>query len=347
MLVWLIGSTDTTNESEVSGPEASPANQRKGASIPAVSPGAQGARPKAASPARAAGETVLRATWGSGPGQVGRRKARESNPEAPMGLILDSKGGLLLLDQVNRRVLRLGRDGVAGSPLALGSDTAQDLAVGPDGRISVLDRLGREPGVEVLDPDGRRLGRLDVVGGKIKEGGAITGLFHGPDGQYVETDNDDLVLIADAKGNPTDLEQTVPGRPSRDGKLYLKAGIVSRPAGRVYVQAHRKDRKLVWETPLNLGRPVLQILMLDSDSAGNVYLGAEVGRQDPKTHQMLDLATVVLRLDRGGQLTGALQLPPTTASPAETFRPLAVSPDGRVYQMVPGPKGITVMAYKF
>ena len=290
---------------------------------------------------------MLRATWGSGPDQVGRRKARESNPEAPMGLVLDSRGGLLLLDQVNRRVLRLGRDGKPVSPLTLGSETAQDLAVGPDGRISVLDRLGREPGVEVLDSSGRRLGRLEVVGGRIKEGGSITGLFHGPGGQYVETDNDDLVLIADTKGNPTDLEQTIPGRPSRDGKLYLKAGIASKPAGRVYVQAHLRDRKLAWETPLNMGRPVLQILMLDSDTAGNVYLGAEVGRQDPKTHQMLELATVVLRLDRSGQLTGALKLPPTTAAAAETFRPLAVSPDGRVYQMVPGPNGITVIAYKF
>ena len=264
-----------------------------------------------------------------------------------MGLTLDSKGGLLLLDQVNRRVLRLRGDGTPGAPLALGSDTVQDLAVGPDGQIAVLDRLGHPPGVDVLDPGGRRLRRLPVVGGRIKEGGAITGIFYGPGGQYVETDNDDLVRIADANGNPTDLEQTVPGRPSRDGKLYLKAGIASRPAGRVYVQAHHKDRKLVWETPLNIGRPVLQILMLDSDSAGNVYLGAEAGREDPQTHKMVDLATVVLRLSQQGQLTGALLLPPTTAAAAETFRPLAVSPDGRVYQMVPGPGGISVTVYSF
>ncbi len=305
------------------------------------------ARTSAASPARAAGETVLSAGWGTAPDQMGRRVANESNPEAPMGIALDSRGGLLLLDQVNQRVLRLGRDGVAGSPLAINSSTAQDLAVGPDGKISVLDRHGRQPGIDLYDAGGRRLGRLDVVGGRVKEGGAITGLFHGPDGTYVETDNDDLVRVADKDGKPTDLEQTIPGRPSRDGKLYLKAGIASRPAGRVYVQAHRKDSTLVWETPLVLGRPVLQILLLDSDSAGNVYLGAEVGREDPKTHKLLDLATIVLRLSGAGQLTGALQLPPTTASAAETFRPLAVSPDGRVYQMVPGPKGITVKAYKF
>ena len=61
---------------------------------------------------------------------------------------------------------------------------------------------------------------------------------------------------------------------------------------------------------------------------------------------MLDQATLVLRLSRTGQLTGTLTLPPTTASPAETYRPMAVSPDGKVYQMVPGPGGVTVSVYE-
>ena len=314
---------------------------------PVRTPTPEAPAPSPATTSESPGKALIIATWGSGPNQVGRRKARESNPEAPMGLVVDGRGGLWLLDQVNRRVLRLGPDGKALSPLPLGSSTAQDISVGPNGEIAVLDRLGKEPGVEVLGADGRRLRKLEVVGGRIKEGGAITGLFHGPDGLYAETDNDDLVQVANKDGEPTDLEQTIPGRPSRDGKLFLKAGIVSRPAGRVYVQAHTKDRKLAWETPLNLGRPVLQILLLSSDTAGNVYLGAEVGREDPQTHQVLDQATVVLRLSRAGQLTGTLILPPTTASPAETFRPLAVAPDGKVYQMVPGPGGVTVTVYRF
>ena len=264
-----------------------------------------------------------------------------------MGLLLRRDGSLLLLDQVNRRVLRLDPAGRPRSPLAIGSDTAQDLAVGPGGQVAVLDRLGQDPAMDLYDPSGRRLGRHKVVGGRVKEGGAITGLFRGPDGHYVETDNDDLVLVADHQGRPSDLELVLPGRPGKDGKLFFKAGIASRAAGTVYVQAHARDGKLVWETPLNLGRPALQILMLDSDLSGNVYLGAEAGREDPQTHAMVQLATVVLRLNGSGQLSGSLLLPPTTGDAAETFRPLAVSADGKVYQMVVGKNGISVRVYRF
>ena len=312
-----------------------------------VAPPAATDQPGPAGPARATGSTVLRASWGSGPSQVGRRVANESNPEAPMGLALDSQGRLLLLDQVNRRVLRYDTHGRALSPLTIGSDTAQDLALGPNGELAVLDRIGPEPGVQRLDSSGRTLGQLSVVGGRVTEGGSITGLFHGPGGLYVETDNDDLVLVADKQGRQSNLERTLPGRPTRDGRLFIKAGIASKAAGRAYVQAHLRDGKLAWETPVNLARPLLQILMLDSDTAGNVYLGAEVGRQDPATQQMTDLATVVLRLDRNGQPSGWLLLPPTTTDPAETYRPLAVSPDGRIYQLVAGPAGLTVTVFRF
>ncbi len=73
------------------------------------------------------------------------------------------------------------------------------------------------------------------------------------------------VRVADGAGKPTGLNETIPGRLSRDGKLYLKARIIDKAEGRVYVQAHRRDGKLAWETPLNLGRPVLHLLLLDSD----------------------------------------------------------------------------------
>lgn len=294
---------------------------------------------------RATGRLVLRGGWGGGPGQFGRVEAPESNPEAPMALTLDPAGNLLVLDQANRRIQRFDPRGQLLGSLPLATVTAQDLVADGEG-IAVLDRLG-QPGVYRMGPDGSPRGRLPVVGGKIHEGGAITGLFSDADGLYVEQGHDDLVRVADAQGQAAGLQETIPGRPSRDGKLFLKAGVIEKQVGRVYVQAHDTSLKLAWETPLGLGRPLLHLLLLDSDSAGNVYLAGEVGQEDPATHDYVDLATLVVRLDDGGRLSGVLELPPSTTDAAETFRPLAVAADGTVYHMVPSQAGLTVTAYRF
>ncbi len=199
----------------------------------------------------------------------------------------------------------------------------------------------------IYDGDGRRVGKLNVVGGKVKEGGGITGIFAASGGTYVEDGHDDLVRVGDAEGKQTDLSETIPGRPTRDGKLYIKAGVIDKAAGRVYVQAHDLQKKLAWELPLNLTRPVLHVLLLDSDLKGHVYLGAEVGIEDPTTHAMTDLATVVVRITPEGKLDGTLILPPSTADAAETFRPLVVGGDGTIYHMVASSSGLKVSSYTF
>ena len=263
-----------------------------------------------------------------------------------MGLAVDDLGNLLILDQVNGRVKRFSPAGETLSDLRLRGTTAQDLLVTGDGKTAVLDRLGKEPGLELHEPGGGPPRTVPILGEAVKEGGAITGLFADEDGFYVEDQHDDLVRVADSAGNPAREPKKIPGRPTRDGKLYLKAGIIDRVSGRLYVQAHHKDGKLAWETPVTLTLPVLHILLLDSDSGGNVYLGAEVGREDPKTFELTDTATVLFRLSSAGQVTGTLTLPPTTADPAETFRPLIVGNDGTIYHMVVGSEGVAVRVYR-
>lgn len=292
------------------------------------------------------GRVVVRTGWGAGLGELGRRAGQESSPEAPMSLSVDRAGNVSILDQVNRRVQRFDRNGRPRGSVMLPTDTAQDLVV-QDDRVLVLDRLGDAPGVHMTDLDGNLIGKLEVVGGQVREGGGITGLFADGDGIYVESAHDDLVRVAGASGQPTALQQTIPGRPSRDGRFYLKAGIIDKAAGRVYVQAHDRQKQLAWETPLNLGRPLLQLLLLDTDTSGRVYLGAEVGQEDPVTHAMSGLGTLVVRLDSAGHLSAVLELPPTTSDPAETFRPLVVGDDGTLYHLVASASGVTVTAYRF
>src|SRR5205807_10122919 len=101
------------------------------------------------------------ARWGSGPGELGRAHPQEGNPEAPMSFV-PTANGLLVLDQVNARLVRFGADGSA-TEVRLTQRAPQDVAVAADGTLAVLDRLG-DKDVALLAPDGRALGTLPLAG---------------------------------------------------------------------------------------------------------------------------------------------------------------------------------------
>jgi hypothetical protein len=342
LVIWQIRSNEQAQKLPPAPKEKSAEAPRQQASTPRLPQITAAGQASGTASRMATGKLVINSSWGAEPGQLGHRPARESNPEGPMSLAVSDSGDILVLDQVNQRVQRFAPDGTHSSSIPIGSSTAQDLTVDEKGRTLVLDRLG-QPGVEVFDADGKPAGRLELLMDQVKEGGGITGLFTTDDGVYVEVENEDLVPV----GKTADTSGTMPGRPTRDGRLFLRAGIIDRQSGRVYVQAHDQNKKLVWELPINLTLPVLHILLLDSDGQGRAYLGAEVGIEDPTTHDYSDLATAVVRISTKGRLDGSLWLPPSTSSGDESFRPLVVDNDGTLYHMVPSEQGVQVTTYTF
>src|SRR4051812_1837227 len=54
----------------------------------------------------ATSRVLVRAAWGAGPGQLGKKSDPEASPDGPMSLIVDGHGTLYVLDEVNRRVAR-------------------------------------------------------------------------------------------------------------------------------------------------------------------------------------------------------------------------------------------------
>src|SRR5438094_2803988 len=125
--------------------------------------------------AHASPHVLARGAWGSGPGEFAHKLDPESAPEGPMSLTADGAGNLLVLDQLNHRIQRWTRDGRRLPPIAIGGDTAQDLAAARDGRLVLLDRLG-EQNVQVLDAAGRPLGDVALRGGKLPGPRGVTGL---------------------------------------------------------------------------------------------------------------------------------------------------------------------------
>src|SRR5688500_3984004 len=122
-----------------------------GSQVPAQQAKADQARVARVLPARArtdakparpvGGQKGAAGGWGWGPGQYGRRGGEEADAEGPLSFAVVNDE-VLVVDQVNGRVQRFGRDGSLRGELSIGPDTARDLAIDPSGRVAVLDRDG-------------------------------------------------------------------------------------------------------------------------------------------------------------------------------------------------------------
>lgn len=292
------------------------------------------------------GIAVLTGAWGSQPGQFGRRRHSESNPEAPMAISAGPENTVVILDQVNRRIERYQRDSWVSS-IPIGGDTVQDLALGPEGRTVLLDRLV-EKNVQVYGPDGKLKNEVPLDAKAVGEPGLLTGVFADREGIYVEREHGMLLRIADASGNRDQPPEALPGRPTRDGQLYIAASLLDRAAGQVSVRAiHRKNGQPAWTQTLQFGAAILHLILLDSDPQGQVYIAAATGRESASPpYQILDEAVVALRLGSGGALRGRMTLPPLRGAD-ESFRPLTVDDQGAILIMSAQSDGLQVTRYPF
>ncbi|MBI5547035.1 MAG: hypothetical protein HY901_24405 [Deltaproteobacteria bacterium] len=244
-------------------------------------------------------------------------------------------GGVTVLDQVNGRLVRFGPDGRPLEPIPVTQQAPQDVLVTADGTTLVMDRL-RDKSVAVLK-DGRVINDLPLEGRGIEEGGAVTGVFVDGKDVYVEREHGSLVRIGDTDGQADPERPEIPGRPSRDGKSYLLAGIVDPSAGRAFVNSVDKaTREHRFTRELRLGLPILALVLLDSDLSGTIYLGALLQRGENSS----PLVRVVCLAPAEGTPTGTADLSANTG-PEETFRDLVVLDGGGVLYAQRGERGVS------
>lgn len=269
------------------------------------------------------GEVFVTAAWGGGEGNLGRERPSEASPSGPMSFTVDGRGRVWVLDQVNGRVVRFDERGQVDGTIPVERPNAQDIALADDGTMAVLDRHG-EKDVAIYGPDGALAGTLPLEGEGVESAGHVTGVFVDGGDVYVEHEHGPLVRIGSTSGAVAEPREEVPGRPSRDGRSWLKAGVTDAAAGRAYVVSnerpsgeHRFTRELV------LHAPIAMLVLLDSDRQGTIYLGAEVDEGG-------EHAVVLVCLDGStGAPTGTAILPANTM-PEETFRDLVVLDEGGV-----------------
>ena len=268
------------------------------------------------------------ARWGSARGELGRERPEEGNPEGPMSLVLAGKD-LVILDQVNGRLARYDSKGRLLST-SNAPTTAQDIAVGQDGTVAMIDRLVGKA-VTLVDPSGRKIGELPL-GPKVGEPGLVTAVVVDGKKVYVEREHGALVLIGGTDGNPADGNEDLTGRPSKNGNLLLTAGLASKAQGRAYLNAvDRKTTSLEFARTILFPRPAQAIVLLDSDAKGTIYLGVASG--DPGDAH-------IACLDSGdGHVLGRVVLP-LSHTPEEAFRDFTVGDDGTIAFAVRTDEGV-------
>lgn len=294
----------------------------------------------ASAPSRGDG-VVAEFTWGSGPNSLARSRPQEGNPEAPMSLAVDRAGTTWVVDQVNGRLVAIDAQGRRRA-VPLPVQEAQDITTSRDGRVLVMDRLV-DKAVAVLGPDGATQGELGLVGKGLREGGAATGVFVDGDDVYVEREHGDLVRVGSTAGAADSERPEVPGRPSRDGKLYLSAALGDRATGAVLVTAiDRPSKAHRYTRQLTRGSRALQVTLLDTDASGIIYLG--LVRQVPGTSPEAPrwLQEVLCLEPNAGALVGRIELP-VNEGPEETFRELAVPDEGGVLFLQRTEAGATLL----
>lgn len=286
---------------------------------------------------------AIEGAWGGAPGQFGRRRDSEANPEAPMAVVARGRS-VYVVDQVNHRVQRF-EDGRPAQVIST-SETIQDLAVGADGKTVVLDRLA-DKSVQVFDANGELVNEAPLEGKGIPEAGRVTGVFRDEGGIWVERDHSSLVRIADADGNADAERPELPGRPTRDGRVVVSVVILDRAGAKAAVTAFQRETlELAWRQDVVFSMPIVQILMVDSDLAGNVYVAAHVGREsDREPYMIVEEVIQVVKLGTTGELLGSIDLPASSTGD-ENLRPLSVGDDGAIYAMQPTEAGMTVGRYE-
>ncbi len=170
-------------------------------------------------------ETLLFLAWDE---EVGRVSGQESDSWGPMSFAVRSDGGLLVLDQVNLRVLEFDPAGRSLGSIPLPGATFDDIAIMNDRVIVVLDRLVTRT-LLVLDSNGAILDELFLPGRGIVNTGNITAMFSGPDGIWLEVANEYSVRVLDRHLRP-EPRLIIPGRPasghrSLNGSLTADGGV--------------------------------------------------------------------------------------------------------------------------
>jgi len=284
------------------------------------------------------GPVLVRGGWGECPTCFGKRD--EASRPGPMSLALDHDGSVHVLDQVNRRVLVFDGEGRRQAQIPV-PETTEEIVLSGAWLWALVYEPGPDPGyrIERHDPSGERPSVALRLDRSIQ---LVTGLFAAGDPErpdlWVEQRHERQVrVVRGGRMLPRDDHRHAAlGRPdrSRPGlRLYaLRAG--SHRARVRQVDPGRETRPLL---EVSTEQPIAAIEALETDARGGLYLALMLG------HATVDGLTSVRRVLAvvHGEQRLVVDLG-ADVNATDCFRRLAVGPDGAIYQLSTGERGVEV-----
>ena len=315
-----------------------------GAGLVALTPrtSAQGKGPSAVTPAGP--DVVLHATWGALGANVGRLDAQEGASEGPMSFAVYPNGELLVLDQVNFRLVRFDPTGVLLGETPIPASTFQELEIRDGGRIVLLDRLARRS-LLVMTDAGSAILEVGVEGDGIPEGGGVTAMLGEDDGIWLEFDHTSRVRVLDQQLQPS-VRREVRGRPFSEGANLL--GELDHQGGAQLWLEDATTGNVLERTKVNAaGHRIDRIIWLATDEQGNVHGQFHLMDEGPLDPTQISFEQVLgLRFDAAlgeiGRFTS-----PYVIQELEQYREFRVMRDGTTYQMVFEDGGMSILRWRW
>ncbi|PKN44879.1 MAG: hypothetical protein CVU59_10575 [Deltaproteobacteria bacterium HGW-Deltaproteobacteria-17] len=261
---------------------------------------------------------------------VGRILGDEADSSGPKSFAVKGDGGLLILDQVNLRVLDFDPAGRELPAYPLPGPAFDDVGEAGGRYVLALDRLVTRT-LLVFDLDGSIVTELDLVGHGIEHAGLITAMFARTDGVWLEVSHRHSVRVLDAAMRPCE-RRIVLGRPIEGGRSLI--GRLDRPAGGATISIGPRNAAKPDATITIPGElPIRRIVQLDADAKGRVLVVLhEALFAGTPPFGMLDERYRLIRLDDG--LAGLWTArSPWVLTELDQRQEVRLGPDGGVWQM--------------
>lgn len=274
---------------------------------------------------------------------VGRVLGDESDSYGPMSFAVKADGGVLVLDQVNLRILDFDPAGKPLGALPLPSTTFDDVGEAQGRFVLALDRLVTRT-LRVMDRDGEVIAELDLVGHGIGNAGLITQLIPRTDGVWVEVSHRHSVRVLDAAMRPCE-RRVILGRPTPDGR-GLQGRLDADAGGARFTLGRHHGAAPDVEALVKADWPVRRIVQLDATPNGGVLAVLHEAVFSPVSpYRVRDERYRLVRLDPGLREAG-LSLSPWTLTELDQRGEVRLGPDGRAWQMFFTFEGVHVVTWE-
>ncbi len=281
---------------------------------------------------------IINALWGTNLGEFGNDLT--SAPQGPISFAVDKNENIYVLDQINKRVQQFDKSGNYVSMFTIDSQFVCDIDLDDKSNVYLLDGWVKK---EVYKYDS--VGKLLMTYQINPQIEWITQLFVRDGNIYVEVERENLYLIGNTDTVVDKLkhfDNPLPGRimkgPVKD--KYLSAKHDNK--NQITIKNIDRGKKILGEVNLGMDRPVSQIISLDSDANGNVYLTHRL-MTEANDGTIIDDQLEMVVVSPTSKYLGKVQMPMKIFT--DQFKIVTVSDSGNIYQMQTSEDGVKIIKW--